>query len=730
MDAADDARRWAQLVFADTSAAKAVEAKSGVRMKMYVPKQRAAPGGAPKTLGGFMALPLRAVHMGGGTQRYDTSQFLDPRANGSGVTVVFDTGSQGFFIIDTTRGKDGRGLLATLPGGYGGNSGAYELELGDPDGPTFTVSIPEQWRDYVGAPSLITQPADPAPNTDSQTIILGNCWLQAVALTFDLPAMQAVLSHLDKDGNRVSAYAGPKSSVTPPLARGVAPYRLDQPRSSPFRDGSYLGPELEATSLARVAPPEASRPKASDVTLDLRIMAFSSFGRKQKGGTQLIASEVRGTRDQVMFTLDADVQLADGRVTRVSKIVDTGSGVNLLLDTDFAPETDLLGASNGAEYCQNGGTVAQVFSGAAALGAAPNARCGPCADDLKGAHQSGGGFCNDFCCTPENISCSTQLPCAVSFCTGVLAYKPAMAKLKLASENGTELLQSLASFAGNASAACTPAPTIGIWGFWFWDSAPKNPDAPSGTVTRATALPYYVLAQLGQLRQDLENYTLKFWRSDLGQGSGAVAVGRPPLAKIPGPNGPVWQPTAPGAPAPAGRPPAAKPPAFAPGAPAFAPGAPAFPPAAPAFPPAAPAFPPAAPAFSPAAPAFPPAFPPATPGPAPTGPGTPYDPTNIGREATYSRNAENGVQQVVVIEKGAFPGCEQPGADDARARTPRLAQSAAPPGPAENVVRPLLLALLALLGVFLLLLVVWLLRGRAPASDVQAIFLDGSDVLS
>ena len=705
------ARRWAQLVFADSSALKAPDANCGVEMTLFIPKRAAA--GPMKTLGGFMSLPLRAVRMGAGSSRYDTSNFLDPRANGQGVTVVLDTGSQGFWIIDTTRGKDGLGLLASLPGGYGNGSGAYELELGDPGGPTFTITIPEQWRDFAGAPSLVTQPADPAPNTDCQTIILGNPWLQAIAVTFDVHRMRGILSHLDKDGNRVPAYAGPKSTVSPPLARGISSYRLNEPRPSPFRDGDYLGPELQLTSLAKSAPPAATTPKGSDVTLDLRLMFFPAPSKlRSVGGGALIAREVQGTTELILPTLDSDVQLADGRTARISKIVDTGSGINLLLDTDFAAEQ--LDGSNGATYCNTPGTVANVFDRAAALSGVQSTRCGTCPTPERGAHQSG-GFCNDFCCVVEGMNCNTVLPCSVGFCTGVVAYSPGITKLALPSENGTDLLRNFSSFAGNATAACIPGPTVGIWGFWFWDSAPKG-DEPSGANVQATALPYYVLAELGQIGQPLENYTLKFWRSDLSTGQKGLPVGRAPLAKIPGPTRPVWDGPSPAAlPSPT---PAAQP--------APAPAATRTPAPAATL---APAEPLASP--TPAASLYPPDGAPsaiASGEPAPTR----FD---LGAGSAYSRNGDRGVQQVVVIEAAARPGSDGDGRSVASVRSEQCeppqsqAQSSLllnAPKPGDPWLRPLLIAAVSLLGVGLAFLVLWLLLRR----DDGAVWLTGEDLLA
>ena len=749
MTAYDDAsaRRWAQVVFADSSAAKATDANCGVEMKFFIPKQASGSNNnQPKTLGGFMSLPLRAIRMGAGSPRYDTSQFLDPSKNGMGVTVVLDTGSQGFWIIDTTRGKDGLGILASLPGGYGSGSGAYELELGDPGGPTFTISIPEQWRNYAGAPSLITQPADGAPNTDCQTIILGNPWMQALAVTYDVHNTRAILSHLDKNGDRVQAYAGPKSTVSPPLARGVTQYRLVEPRPSPFRNGDYLGPELELTSLSKSAPPQAKTPKGQDVTLDLRLMILPPKSKllSSTGGT-LVAREVTSTNELILPTLDSDVKLADGRITRVSKILDTGSGVNLLLDTDFA--ADVLGTSNGAEYCQNSGTVAKVFSHSTELTSAQNARCGKCPDPATGAHKSG-GFCNDFCCVSDGIACDSTIPCAVSFCTGVVAYAPGRLTLGLPSENGTNLLKQVPSFAGNATSVCVPGPTVGIWGFWYWDSAPKG-NSTAGLNTNATALPYYVLQELGQLDSDLNNYTLKFWRSDLSAGKKSLAVGRPPLAKIPGPKTPTWDKSISSpftsTPAPSMMP-----------SPTPAPSSTPTPTPTPTFVPTPTPSPTLSPAFmpSPTPTPMPMPMPTPTPDPSPqpyptpsiaTPTASPYvgSPSfgcnsDLGTGSNFYRNGDRGVQQVVVIDgESAYAkkNAHNPRSADAQVLAADVQDATSakmelqkPQQPHDPTARAMLIVLISLLGLGLLVALLWLLLRPRHDDLMDAIILQGQNL--
>ena len=69
-------------------------------------------------------------------------------------------------------------------------------------------------------------------------------------------------------------------------------------------------------------------------------------------------------------------------------------------------------------------------------------------------------------------------------------------------------------FAGSAQSVCVPGVNTGIFGAWFWDAPLMGSDGKN-TSTQAAGIPYYLLAALGQIGQGNENYTLKFWRTDL-----------------------------------------------------------------------------------------------------------------------------------------------------------------------------------------------------------------------
>jgi len=525
-------RRHAQMVVADTTLEEAAKRGCAVEMELVVPDR----GG--RTLGGYMAVPLRALKMGEDAPLFDTAQFVEPKGGDKGVLVVFDTGSQGFWVIDATRGRDGRSLLQTA--GAGSGRGEYSLVVGDPGGKSFTLHMPEQWRDYVDAPDLVRSRAETYSSSGMQVLIVGNPWLQAVSLTFDLARKRVAFSHLDRHGRRAAQYLGPKSAVTRPSgAEGGA--QLVAWRPSQWSGGRYTGPQLEQASLAAAAKPEERRPRASDVTLDLRLMFFSGAMRRPSlAGGAVLAEERPFSGQMVLPTLDAEVETPGGQRARVSQIVDTGSGVNLILNLPFVESSKSRCTPRDPCYCDSPGTVAEVFGRSVGRGGADGAAvCGVCQDPGRQAHQNAAsGPCNSFCCLEEGASCEDAHPCTVTYCTGVLGYKPRIAELKLPSENGSRHMTGVLSFAGEASSLCVPGANLGLWGCWYWDSTLKT-QGSSGT-SRASSLPYYLLSHIGQIGSKHENYTLKFWRDDLrSAGADAVTVGREPRP-IPAQPAPHW----------------------------------------------------------------------------------------------------------------------------------------------------------------------------------------------
>lgn len=655
MNADADTRKFSQLVLADTSLQRGLKEGLVVDMSLLVP-QKKLQGSGSESLGGFMGVPLRELRLGKGSRPFSVDDFLGQEAvkRNEEVILVLDTGSQGFWVMDMTQGADGTNLLekATL----GTQVGDYELVLGDRGGSTFTLTIPQQWRDFEGGAELLKTPPSFVKNQGLQCLIVGNPFLQAVAMTF-APSQsppKAYFSHLDARGQRCQAYAGPKSDVRAPAQGSFASLTGQQHVRSgkiPLKDGRLHISSLVETSLATAAPPTASSQKAKDVTLDLRFMKFP-VNSKQKGGAQTISVESTSARDLVVPCLDVLVKDAAGNQVYNTHIFDTGSGVNLSLDVDLDPATT-RSCEGAACYCASPGKVGDVFAKSIASNAGPS--CKKCARPMLEAKQGGGsGICNTSCCTSEGVSCDDQMPCSVVFCTGVVSYSPRFARMSFPSEvSGKAQKRHLQDvprvFVGKAQAACVPGVQSGLFGAWYWDSPLKPPGTGSAAALEASGLPYYLLEHIGQIATPDENYTLKFWRTDLNTAKKSLAVGADASARPgPVPSRPWWDG---GTPAPGPSPPPSPEPSPPPTPEPSPPPAPepSPPPAPEPSPPPTPEpSPPPAPEPSPQpappSPDAPPYVPP-PPGACPTGPG----PSGAVQRLDGVGDNSNGKQQIVIM---------------------------------------------------------------------------------
>jgi len=561
MNPNSEVERYCQLVLADTTLAKAQEQQCGVEMPLIIP-QRKLGGSRSESLGGYLSVPLREMRLGAGHPPLVVDNFLgaDAVKNGEEVCLVLDSGSQGFWVIDFTQGENGESI--TEASTLGTQVGDYDLVCGKRGGPTFTIRIPQQWRDFQGADSLLSTKPTNIKGQGLQCLIVGNPFLQAISLTFDVSRMVAVLSHLDVEGNRSPHYQGPKSIVGKQQSALAAQPPNIKANRLPIKEGKLVLPSLAQSSLATSAPEKDTVPIASDVTLDLRFMTYPSSPE-----TSLVSVETRRATDLILPCLDVVVTNSQGFSVFMSQIFDTGSGVNLLMDIDMST---LEECPEGQCFCENGGLVGNAF-GNNSLARANSSSCGTC-NNLNAESKKGGeGICNSYCCTPDGVSCDSQMPCSVSFCTGVVSYKPRFVSMSFPSENvgdGQEIWLGNVQrvFAGSAQPACVPGINTGLFGAWFWD-APLVGNSGKNASSKAAGIPYYLLGAIGQIGGKTENYTLKFWRSDLKKATKSVALGRPILKnneKVP--KQPWWaNPSR--APAEPPAPPPAQPPSASPGNP-------------------------------------------------------------------------------------------------------------------------------------------------------------------
>ena len=596
--------------------------------------------------------------------------------------------------------------------------GDYELVVGDRGKESFTIKIPQQWRNFEGGRQLLTQGPSIVKNQGLQCLIVGNPFLQALAVTFAprLSPPTVYFSHLDLQGRRSPEYAGPRSIVSKQQDASdlVALPQTVRSGRIPLRDGQLHVPSLVDTSLATAAPPGASSRKASDVTLDLRFMKFPTKPAAP-GDAGLISEESKSAADLIIPCLDVLIVDEAGNKVYNTHIFDTGSGVNLALDVALNPRTSSP-CPEGSCYCASPGTVGATFARSVAS-TNNGAACGPCTQPALQSKQNGAaGICNTFCCTSEGVSCDDAMPCSVIFCTGVVSYQPTFAQMSFPSENaqgqGRLHLQNLPRvFAGKAQAACVPGVQSGLFGAWYWDSPLQSPGG-GAIASEAAGLPYYLLEALGQIGTENENYTLKFWRSDLKKAARSMQVGADSISnsqKAPtrpwwddeGGDGPAPSPPSP-APSPPRPPPSpVQPPSQPPAQPPSQP--PAQPPSQP------PSQPPAQPPSQP--PAQPPSQPPAQ---APSQPlAQPPSQPSAGSTCSETHkdvvgeNGAGGTQQIVIVTGGAH---------EHGAASAKLASASMPPTSAgSGGKRDWLLIGLAIAGVGLLALLLLMFARQTPS---------------
>jgi hypothetical protein len=515
-----------EIVFAESTWRAAVAQGLATALPLYLP-----PAETASTAGGLMGTGLRSLGIYGARPRPDDAP---PWQGEEQVHVVFDSGSQGFFVIDDTGDAQDRSFLDSVPGLYSPGA-THLLELGDLEGgPSFTVVSPPEWRRRSGGddPAAFApfRPERPPNKRRTQILLLGNMWLLGLSLTYSLSLLSLpgdrgarrphlVLGHLDGRGNRSATYAGPRPSEAPPAS---APPSRGAPdaRKLPSGWGSH-GWHGPALSLAEFSP--AGSPlgqKVTDVAVPLVFLSFDQSGQPKPL-----------TSADAPFEPALDVTLPRG--VRLTPIVDTGSGVNILLPPT-APGGGSLAAALTLDPCVAAGTcqcqgagrvrdvVSRVMPNVLKLDASRYPTRSDCRSDATAEDAFCARGCCATCCLASGVSADTVLPCSVAYCTGLLGYSPAETTVTLASERlaGMEKV-----FAGRGERVCEPLISSGILGFWYWMSPQVE-----GAIEQAhaTTMPYHVLRHLGQLAGENNNFSIRIWRSDASP-SGALPTATAPL---------------------------------------------------------------------------------------------------------------------------------------------------------------------------------------------------------
>ena len=269
--------KYGQLIFADTSLAVALQQSPAhaVSVPMIVPLVPEGDlclspktKGAQKTMGGFMGVPLVGARFGASAISEEQVKDYCKRVCVDHILLVIDTGSEGYFVTDDTGGRvNGEEVepflrfcnIQSLPGSA---SMGMSLTVGGAE--NFTIEHPFDW--FMASPEEIAQtPA--ASGARTQSVIVGNCWLQALCVTWNAPELTVSFSHLDGNGHRCSSFQyGAQRQQNAPRA---SPAAAQKPSMK-----NFIVPTSSLSRTHRVfAAQPARKAPLLDTAVDLRFMA-------------------------------------------------------------------------------------------------------------------------------------------------------------------------------------------------------------------------------------------------------------------------------------------------------------------------------------------------------------------------------------------------------------------------------------------------------------------------
>jgi hypothetical protein len=582
--------RRAELVFADDTHLD----DSGARFGMKLPSLRDSRTGMTRSVGGFMCVPLLALVL---EDRYVPLSAL--RDKGANPLLLIDTGTEGFFCLDDTGGPGHPGtralpsvsdIVARHAGGWGTGKGMYGVIIGDgaDGGATFEILIPEEWRGNASQPgyeNIVGEAPEIAPlhgaSERTQIFVVGNLFLEGVAVTYSAGESSVYFSHLDGGGKRTpgprsqdAAVAGfvaatSRSHDDPPLPRPVEGARTER-SSMPSRarralrakpssfyaamNGGSGGATLSDVSRVAAPLPPGQRPR-SNVRLPLSLVsdlilkdATTSGGKVARAPREKTVATAQGL--VYLPCLDFELLAPQGGRPRGlgtgptpatpitgSLLFDSASGVTFMVPSRLGGDVEKV-ASSLFEPCEGEsstclgsghGSIAEFFE-AFVPGAPAPKRC----KDARSCYERSSSDddnariasrCCDVCCLPEAsggapaLRAESVITCGLSYCTGAVAYVPSMVFLRLG--KGDEALH-VRAFAGNATVVCEPMPLAGVLAGWYW----MNPlEDSQGRLVDHGCLPFYALQKAGHAgaKDVLNNYTFKLWRqrAALGGDDGA-----------------------------------------------------------------------------------------------------------------------------------------------------------------------------------------------------------------
>jgi hypothetical protein len=457
----------------------------------------------------YLTVPLLGIEVYG----MGRNQSWKPYNNHIQPTVLFDSGSEGVFVIDDTYGSDGTSILESTPG-INTRGATYLVHVGIPGGNVFTVVCPPEWRggqsnDWAfRSDSLAVSRQEFSDKWNySQMLVLGNVFMTCLSITYELSSKRlkgdakedyhAYFMYLNGEGNPSKVYAGPRSPIKSSRSHAsLLMLPISDANIPNWTRGGYaggtLGNILKNTELA------ADAPSFTDVTLKLKFTTNRH--------TETESANVPSLPNLPVYFKNCVAMMA---------VLDTGSQTSIFKFDECTPTglvyDECITKPEKCNCTNADTTVFDVFRGSKG-GKEQDHKArfkGDCKDPFADAGCNDGVCCTK-CCLPKGVTETTFLKCAIPYCTGVLSYKPAIATLSLDHEK----LKDVPSVnIGHGETVCDPLDVTGIIGMCFWTSEILFGSSPVKN-TSQTSFAFSVLSHLGQINGKYNNFTIAVYRTD------------------------------------------------------------------------------------------------------------------------------------------------------------------------------------------------------------------------
>ena len=384
---------------------------------------------------------------------------------GLSVPVVLDTGSQGYWAINSSGERNP--LQRAISRLDQGADGVF-LRVGT-TASFFDIIVPVE-DDGPDTPFV-----SPSVSNGPRVVIAGNSWLRNLVFSV-LPEQNIVTFDYLQQGTRTRHPPSVTRSVGAAGGLWVGERILP-----PFwlSTRNMVGGSLDSSSL-QYTPPQRSAGRES------------SFVAASHGHVKDVAFDIKFEKEPhglpIMF-----VHTAKGK--KITGVIDTGSG------TSWHKSAAVQKQKRACPDPAKGKTIGEAFT-VAKCGSPDSTECscGRCQEcngtnDVLCKRASGcntkGQRCCSACCTsaqPEGESCDSSIECAILYCTGFVKYSSAILQI---SNDGHDF----DIFCGSASFPCKPdLPLEGLFACWNWKTSSADESFAKGILKSIDLLGHPKLA--------------------------------------------------------------------------------------------------------------------------------------------------------------------------------------------------------------------------------------------